>query len=154
MKKKKRNKVRRKSNIFDQNKLQQAKNKAFQKRSEVDFNNEKFNYESIFHDFLKRQKDIKLSMTLRKVLKNIDYILFDFIEQVYFRKDKLKYSRDERYIDFGEAVYFYFLKNYGVEKLVEKKYIGFLRGLYEYENENGRIKIFLNLLQKKKKKYV
>ena len=151
--KKKRNKVRRKSNIFDQNKLQQAKNKAFQKRSEVDFNNEKFNYESIFHDFLKRQKDIKLSMTLRKVLKNIDYILFDFIEQVYFRKDKLKYSRDERYIDFGEAVYFYFLKNYGVEKLVEKKYIGFLRGLYEYENENGRIKIFLNLLQIKRYNY-
>ena len=149
-KKKKVNKIRRKSNIFDQNKLQQAKNKAFQKRSEVDFNNERFNYESIYHDFLKRKKDIKLSMTLRKVLKNIDYILFDFIEQVYFRKDKLKYSRDERYIDFGEAVYFYFLKNYGVEKLVEKKYIGFLRGLYEYENENGRIKIFLNLLQIKR----
>ena len=149
-KKKKVNKIRRKSNIFDQNKLQQAKNKAFQKRSEVDFNNERFNYESIYHEFLKRKKDIKLSMTLRKVLKNVDYILFDFIEQVYFRKDKLKYSRDERYIDFGEAVYFYFLKNYGVEKLVEKKYIGFLRGLYEYENENGRIKIFLNLLQIKR----
>jgi hypothetical protein len=159
-KKRKVNKIRRKSNIFDQNKLQQAKNKAFQKRSEVDFNNERFNYESIYQEFLKRKKDIKLSMTLRKVLKNVDYILFDFIEQVYFRKDKLKYSRDERYIDFGEAVYFYFLKNYGVEKLVEKKYIGFLRGLYEYENENGRIKIFLNLLQIKrynydeKKKYV
>ena len=124
--------------------------KAFQKRSEIDFNKEKFNYENIFQDFLGRKKDIKLSMTLRKVLRNVDSILFDFIEQVYFRKEKLNFSKDERYLDFGEAVYFYFLKSFGVEKLVQKKYIAFLRGLFEYEKENGRVNIFLNLLQIKR----
>ena len=153
---------RRRSSIFDINKINQARTKAFQKkRSEVDFNVENFNYELIYHDFYVRKKDIKLSMTLRKVLRFVDSILFDFIEQVYFRKDKLKFSRDERYLDFGETVYFYFLKSFGVEKLVQKKYIAFLRGLFEYEKENGRVNIFLNLLQikryefdEKKKNYI
>ena len=142
---------RRRSSIIDVNKIQQIRTKAFQKRNEiVDFNIEKFNYESIYLDYLGRKKEIKLSMTLRKVLRIVDSILFDFIEQAYFRKNKLNFSRDERYIDFGEAVYFYFLKSFGVEKLVQKKYIGFLRGLFEYENEIERIKIFLSLLQIKR----
>ena len=160
-KKKKTIRGRRRSSIFDANKIQQARMKAFQKRSEIDFNKEKFNYENIFQDFLGRKKEIKLSMTLRKVLRNVDSILFDFIEQVYFRKEKLNFSKDERYLDFGEAVYFYFLKSFGVEKLVQKKYIAFLRGLFEYEKENGRVNIFLNLLQikryefdEKKKNYI
>ena len=142
---------RRRSSIFDINKINQARTKAFQKkRSEVDFNVENFNYELIYHDFYVRKKDIKLSMTLRKVLRFVDSILFDFIEQAYFRKDKLKFSRDERYLDFGETVYFYFLKSFGVEKLVQKKYISFLRCLFEYEKENSRVKIFINLLQIKR----
>ena len=149
--KKKNIKGRRKSSIIDFNKIQQVRTKAFQKRNEiVDFNTEKFNYESIYLDYLGRKKEIKLSMTLRKTLRIVDSILFDFIEQAYFRKNKLNFSRDERYIDFGEAVYFYFLKSFGVEKLVQKKYIGFLRGLFEYENEIERIKIFLSLLQIKR----
>ena len=152
--KKKYSKGRRRSSIIDFNKIQQVRTKAFQKRNEiVDFNNEKFNYESIYLDYLGRKKEIKLSMTLRKVLRIVDSILFDFIEQAYFRKNKLNFSRDERYIDFGEAVYFYFLKSFGVEKLVHKKYIGFLRGLFEYENEIERIKIFLSLLQIKRFEY-
>ena len=32
-------------------------------------------------------------MTLRKVLRIVDSILFDFIEQAYFRKNQLNFSR-------------------------------------------------------------
>ena len=85
---------RRRSSIIDVNKIQQIRTKAFQKRNEiVDFNTEKFNYESIYLDYLGRKKEIKLSMTLRKVLRIVDSILFDFIEQAYFRKNKLNFSR-------------------------------------------------------------
>ena len=108
----------------------------------------KFNFEGIFKEFFSTSlSNIKLNYSLKKIVKIIHEIYFDMIDNVYFKKDNLHFNKEERFIDFGEVVYFYFVKNFGIEQLVKKKYFAFIKTLFEYEKTNKKISTFLKLLQ-------
>lgn len=108
----------------------------------------KFNFEGIFKEFFSTNiSNIKLNYSLKKIIKIIHEIYFDMIDNVYFKKDNLHFNKEERFIDFGEVVYFYFVKNFGIEQLVKKKYFAFIKTLFEFEKTNNKISIFLKLLQ-------
>ena len=108
----------------------------------------KFNFENIFKEFFSSNtSNIKLNFSIKKVIKIINLVYFEMIDNVYFKKDNLHFNKEERFIDFGEVVYYHFVKNFGIEKLVKKKYLAFIKALFEYERGQKRISIFIKLLQ-------
>lgn len=98
-------------------------------------------------DFLNRKTQIKTINNWKKTLKIVDAILFDWIEKMYFKKDKMNFDVDEVFLDFAEVPFVYFNNQFGLEALAKKKFSEFLQCLVNYNPQHKRIQLLYRLAQ-------
>ena len=167
----------RKSILFENNKLSFASTNVLNYNYK---NSNKFNYldkikkgfKNICSEYMLSSSILKLNISFKKTIKIINTILFDIIDQVYFKRNILfgtTISNTYRYnnkfmlnkdkdldnlgvydyslnINFENILRIYFINIFGLETLAKKKYIEFLKALNEFKYKHKRIQLFIKFI--------
>eukprot|EP00340_Litonotus_pictus_P011399 CAMPEP_0170536754 /NCGR_PEP_ID=MMETSP0209-20121228/102323_1 /TAXON_ID=665100 ORGANISM="Litonotus pictus, Strain P1" /NCGR_SAMPLE_ID=MMETSP0209 /ASSEMBLY_ACC=CAM_ASM_000301 /LENGTH=1905 /DNA_ID=CAMNT_0010838155 /DNA_START=1313 /DNA_END=7029 /DNA_ORIENTATION=- len=112
----------------------------------VEIDKMKKSFKDINIEYLSISAKIKVTLSLKKTLKIINTILFETVEQVFFKKDKVNLTDVEQNIYFEEVLRVYFINNFGLETLAKKKYLEFIKALELYKYEHKRIGLFMRMV--------
>jgi hypothetical protein len=100
--------------------------------------------------YIKNTGKIKLVLNGKKTLKIIDTILFEWIEKIYFKKDKLNFGENQEKFEnilVSDIPLIYFNHHFGLESIARKKYFEFLLAVKKHSKTHKRINLFANLLK-------
>lgn len=90
--------------------------------------------------------NIKSSISLKKLLKIIDYIFFNYLSKIYIKNEDNWY--DEPFLEPCELLFTYFDSNFAIEKITKKKYAEFLQTCFFSLNKSKRIFVFIKYFLK------